>query len=363
MTIASTSTNGSLNGSHGSPPGGGSQVGTKSASSVDPLRVLRKYKFVFAIAAVVGGVLGAVAHFTLAEFRPKWSTPVIYKCYPPQTRPNPDQMTIDDDEFERFMATEAAMMVSENVLRQAVENPRLMNEAPKWIDGYTTGGVIDVGQAVIALEEQVGARVIAGTDLIRMTVSWRDRNEVATIAEVLNAAYIQDLRRRGSRSTTERREAIEQAIAGLESDFNQADRRRTEIVTSRKMDVLDISQSQERAEMMIVLNSMQEIGLQLEAIMSQKAEMEAQLRNPGGLQFNDTLRAQVELQPLIQNLRSQVVFLQAQRSTERERLSEDNPVIRRIDDQIRRARAQPEAGARAAHARAVPNPARPASIG
>jgi Mrp family chromosome partitioning ATPase/uncharacterized protein involved in exopolysaccharide biosynthesis len=334
MTIASTSTNGSLNGSHGNPRGGDSQIGTKAASSVDPLRVLRKYKFVFVIAAVVGGVLGAGAHFALAEFLPKWSTPVIYKCYPPQTRPNPEQMTIDDDEFERFMATEAAMMVSENVLRQAVENPRLMREAPKWVESRMTGGVVDVGQAVLDLEEQVGARVIAGTDLIRMTVSWRDRNEVATLAEIINAAYLQDLRRRGSRSTTERREAIEQAIAGLESDFDQADSRRTEIVTSRRMDVLEISQSQERAEMMIVLTSMQEIGLQLEAIRSQKAEMEAQLRNPGGLQFNDTLRAQVELQPLVQQLRAQVVFLQAQRSTERERLSEDNPVIRRIDDQI-----------------------------
>ncbi|MFI4917660.1 MAG: GumC family protein, partial [Phycisphaerales bacterium JB060] len=334
MTIASTSTNGSLNGSQVPTGGGGSQIGTKAASSVDPLRVLRKYKFAFVLAAIVGGVLGAGAHFALAEVRPTWSTPVIYKCYPPQTRPNPEQMAIDDNEFERFMATEAAMMVSENVLRQAVENPRLQNEAPKWIQRHTTGGVVNVGQAALDLEEQVGARVMAGTDLIRMTVSWSDRQEVATIAEVVNAAYMQDLRRRGSRSTNERRDAIEEAIEGLESDFDQSDRRRNEIVSTRRMDVLDINQSQERAEMMIVLGSMQEIGLQLEALMSQKAEMEAQLRNPGGLQFNDSLRAQVELQPLIQNLRSQVVFLQAQRATERERLGEDNPVIRRIDDQI-----------------------------
>lgn len=334
MTIASTSTNGSLNGSHGPSGGSGAQIGTKTAASVDPLRVLRKYKFAFVIAGVVGGVLGAGAHFALAEFRPTWSTPVIYKCYPPQTRPNPEQMTIDDDEFERFMASEAAMMVSENVLRRAVENPRLRGEAPKWIDRFITAGVLDVGMAALELEEQVSARVMAGTDFIRMNVSWRDRQEVAALAEVINASYLQDLRRRGSFSANERREAIEQAIVGLETDFDQADRRRSEIVSSRRMDVLDINQSQERAEMMIVLGSMQEIGLQLEALLAQKAEMEAQLRNPGGLQFNDTLRAQVELQPLIQNLRSQVVFLQAQRATERERLAEDNPVIRRIDDQI-----------------------------
>lgn len=334
MTIATPSTNGSLNGSLGPSSGGGGPVGTKSASSVDPLRVLRKYKLAFVIAAVVGGALGAGAHFALAEFRPTWSTPVIYKCYPPQTRPNPDQMAIDDDEFERFMATEAAMMVSENVLRLAVENPRLLSEAPDWIGRFMTGNVVDVGQAALALEEQVGARVIAGTDLIRLNVSWRDRNEVAALADVLNDTYLSNLRRRGSQATNERRRAMEQAIRGLESDFNQADSRRSEIVSSRRMDVLDINQSQERAEMMIVLGSMQELGLQLEAVLSQKAEMEAQLRNPGGLQFNDALRAQVELQPLIQNLRSQVVFLQAQRATQRERLAEENPVIRQIDDQI-----------------------------
>ena len=334
MTIASTTTNGSLNGSHGSSGGGSAQIGTKAASSVDPLRVLRKYKFAFVIAAIIGGVLGVGAHFALAEFRPTWSTPVIYKCYPPQTEPNPDELRIDDDEFERFMATESAMMVSENVLRVAVENPRLLNEAPRWISRYTEGGVVDIGRAAIALEEQVGARVMPGTDLISMTVRWRDRDEVATIAEVLSSAYLQDLRRRGSRSMSERRDAVEQAIRGLEDDFSQADRRRSELVSSAQMDVLDINQSQERAEMMIVIGAFQELGLQLEAVLSQKAEMEAQLGNPGGLQFNETLRAQVELQPLVQNLRSQVVFLQAQRATERERLSEDNPTIRRIDDQI-----------------------------
>ncbi|NRA56789.1 MAG: hypothetical protein HRU13_01545 [Phycisphaerales bacterium] len=334
MTIASTTTNGSLNGSHGSSGGGGSQIGTKAASSVDPLRVLRKYKFAFVIAAIIGGVLGVGAHLALAEFRPTWSTPVIYKCYPPQTEPNPDELRIDDDEFERFMATESAMMVSENVLRVAVENPRLLNEAPRWISRFTEGGVVDVGRAAIALEEQVGARVMPGTDLISMNVRWRDRDEVATIAEVLSSAYLQDLRRRGSRSMSERRDAVEQAIRGLEDDFSQADRRRSELVSSAQMDVLDINQSQERAEMMIVIGAFQELGLQLEAVLSQKAEMEAQLGNPGGLQFNETLRAQVELQPLVQNLRSQVVFLQAQRATERERLSEDNPTIRRIDDQI-----------------------------
>ncbi|MEO1279870.1 MAG: hypothetical protein AAFV77_13005, partial [Planctomycetota bacterium] len=317
MTIASTTTNGSLNGSHGSSGGGGSQIGTKAASSVDPLRVLRKYKFAFVIAAIIGGVLGVGAHFALAEFRPTWSTPVIYKCYPPQTEPNPDELRIDDDEFERFMATESAMMVSENVLRVAVENPRLLNEAPRWISRYTEGGVVDIGRAAIALEEQVGARVMPGTDLISMTVRWRDRDEVATIAEVLSSAYLQDLRRRGSRSMSERRDAVEQAIRGLEDDFSQADRRRSELVSSAQMDVLDINQSQERAEMMIVIGAFQELGLQLEAVLSQKAEMEAQLGNPGGLQFNETLRAQVELQPLVQNLRSQVVFLQAQRATER----------------------------------------------
>ena len=334
MTIASTTTNGSLNGSHGSSGGGGSQIGTKAASSVDPLRVLRKYKFAFVIAAIIGGVLGVGAHLALAEFRPTWSTPVIYKCYPPQTEPNPDELRIDDDEFERFMATESAMMVSENVLRVAVENPRLLNEAPRWISRFTEGGVVDVGRAAIALEEQVGARVMPGTDLISMNVRWRDRDEVATIAEVLSSAYLQDLRRRGSRSMSERRDAVEQAIRGLEDDFSQADRRRSELVSSAQMDVLVINQSQERAEMMIVIGAFQELGLQLEAVLSQKAEMEAQLGNPGGLQFNETLRAQVELQPLVQNLRSQVVFLQAQRATERERLSEDNPTIRRIDDQI-----------------------------
>lgn len=310
-------------------------VGTKGASRVDPLRVLRKYKFVFVLAAIVGAVVGGAGHFLIAAYIPTWSTPVIFKVYPPQTRPNPDQVSIDDDEFTRFMATEASMMVSEYLLRQALESPRLQSEAPKWYNRYVRSGVFDIGNAVIDLEDRVGARTIAGTDLIRMNVSWRDKNEVTALAEILSSAYLQDLRRRGARSNTERREAIDQAIRGLQRDFAQAERRRNEVVTTKRMDHLDVTQSQERAEMMIVLGSMQELGMSLQSVLTQKADMEAQLRSGlGGLQYNDTLRAEVEAMPLIQSLRAQVVSLQSLRMAELERLSEDNPTIRRIDHQI-----------------------------
>jgi len=349
MTIVTTSANGSLNGSGAMVMGGaGSQppaagAGAKGSGSVDPpMRVLRKHKVTLAVAAFVGAVLGVGGHFALAEFRPTWSTPVIYKCYPPQAEVNPEQGMIDDEEFERFMATEAAMMTSENVLRRAVENPRLINEAPDWIDQYMRGGVVDVALAAKGLEEQVNARPISGTDLVRFSVSWRDREEVATLAGVLKDTYLQDLRRRGSRATSEQRETLQQAIRDIEDQRSEIQRKRNEIVSTKGLDALQVNVSQERAELNLVMSNQQELGLQMQAIQSQMAEMEAQLRNPGGLQYNDMLRFQVENSALVQNLRSQVIILETQRDAQREQFGEGHVSIRRIDDQVAALRKKME---------------------
>jgi len=349
MTIVTTSANGSLNGSGamvmggaGSQPPAAAGAGAKGSGSVDPMRVLRKHKVTLAVAAFVGAVLGVGGHFALAEFRPTWSTPVIYKCYPPQAEVNPEQGMIDDEEFERFMATEAAMMTSENVLRRAVENPRLINEAPDWIDQYMRGGVVDVALAAKGLEEQVNARPISGTDLVRFSVSWRDREEVATLAGVLKDTYLQDLRRRGSRATSEQRETLQQAIRDIEDQRSEIQRKRNEIVSTKGLDALQVNVSQERAELNLVMSNQQELGLQMQAIQSQMAEMEAQLRNPGGLQYNDMLRFQVENSALVQNLRSQVIILETQRDAQREQFGEGHVSIRRIDDQVAALRKKME---------------------
>ncbi|MEO1008737.1 MAG: hypothetical protein AAFX79_09225 [Planctomycetota bacterium] len=333
MTIVTTtsSMNGSASTMPHQPP---SAAGGKPGGGVDPLRVIRKHKIVLVIAGFIGGVLGVAGHFALAEFRPTWSTPVVYKCFPPQTEVNPDNPNIDDEEFERFMATEASIMGSELVLRRAVENPRLINEAPDWINQFESRGVYDYAAAAIDLEDRVNARPSAGTDLIRMRVSWTDAAEVAALASVVKDTYLQDLRRRGARTTTERRETLQRAINNLEDEQADIEAQRDEIVTTKRLDQLNVSLSQEQQAMQLVQTSIQEVTLNLQAVLSQKAEMEAQLRNPQGLQFNDQLRAQVEMHPVVAGLRQQIILTEIERDAMKEDFGEDHLTIQRMDDRI-----------------------------
>src|SRR5947209_4495535 len=87
---------------------GGHSVGT--AATIDPVRLLKKYYLLLICAAVVGGMVGTVAHFILARVSPMYTASATFGCSGMVT--STGQVTppeISQDEINRFMGTQMAI--------------------------------------------------------------------------------------------------------------------------------------------------------------------------------------------------------------------------------------------------------------
>lgn len=80
---------------------------TASVGTVDPAKLLQKYKWALLIAVVLGGVLGGGMQFALAKFYPRWRPFAYFKVDPPVAEiSDVYAMQINTDEMNRFMQTE-----------------------------------------------------------------------------------------------------------------------------------------------------------------------------------------------------------------------------------------------------------------
>src|SRR5690349_10081604 len=86
---------------------------TLPVSTVDPMKLLNKHKWLLAITAVAVGVLGVGAHYLLATVYPQWRPSVLFNILPPQEYVgNTGFSTTNDIEMNRFMQTQVKVMTS-----------------------------------------------------------------------------------------------------------------------------------------------------------------------------------------------------------------------------------------------------------
>jgi len=100
--------------SQGRPASGGSPA----ATTLDPVKLIKKYAWALPIVLIVGLGLGSILFITLRVFFPRYTAEVTFAV---QNQVDPEDLgkglQIDDDEIERFMSTQRDRMTSESVLR------------------------------------------------------------------------------------------------------------------------------------------------------------------------------------------------------------------------------------------------------
>ena len=304
-------------------------------NTVDPLRLLKKYRVWLVVALTLGGVAGAGGHFILKEVAPSYRAQALFRVYAPRTDLTEKTNTGNEEELAIFMATEAQIMTSPEVLRRAMEDPRLPRLAEKWTAVFTKGDRYSPSDAAIELEKRISARVVAGTAFIRMSLSYRDPAEVAALVGFVRSAYLADLTRRGQALTANETSALDMAVKESQDDISRLQTQRDSLAVEHSLDALDVRVSTVRAnldmrfsEMAIVRQTMIDYGTRLR-------EMELQLQRAGGIEYSDSMRQEVTQQSgIIQGLQGQIVSLETSRLAARERLGPDHRELRTIDNHI-----------------------------
>ncbi|CAN5681396.1 hypothetical protein BH11PLA1_BH11PLA1_20480 [soil metagenome] len=293
--------------------------GNSHAGTVDPVRIIKRYKWLLAGAAMLGLVLGFIANEVLKRVYPVWRSTMVYQVLRPIGKvADPDSGTIDRDEFERFAATQARVIASDRVIRDAVEKNNALREQTEWIKSFrqvdpATGlDSIATADAAQDLKDRVTARVVAGTSLIEVSVATRNREDAPLLAAAVHQSYFEDLKAVTRATTLDKRTPIEVERARLITQLEGYIKTEQEII--ERFGITSITEQGmglQNKEMQLnqEINDAQKMTVFATETLKKLNE---QLKQEGGVIYNDEQREAAERDNLVMQLKGRLADLRSE---------------------------------------------------
>ncbi|MFZ4572833.1 MAG: polysaccharide biosynthesis tyrosine autokinase [Phycisphaerales bacterium] len=310
---------------------------TGGLGAVDPLKLLQKHKWLLAGAAVVGGVVGVAANIVWMRTYPIWRPIVLFKATPPpRGAAEAAELAQSQEEMNRFMATEAKHMVSDTVLQRVAKSNDLLNKAPKWCAPYMVNGTFNYEEALEELRSDVSARVIASTNLIEMSVSFRDKVEATDILKLTRTKYLEVIEESGRNERDNRTLSLREGIERAESDIQAQYRRRKILVDTNKIESIRSAVEAAQAQVRSTEDELTNVQLSIEALRRQRDTMEAQFNSSSGLTYSEELRGEVDKDPLVLERKQRISSIQsAQQSLLNAGKTTEHRSYQRLESQLR----------------------------
>ncbi len=291
-----------------SPSGAGAAT---AGVTLDPLKILQKYKYVLVASVVIGMIIGVIGHKVLMRVAPRYTSQVIFKVNPAETELQRTSVsTVDETEMDRFMGSEVESMKSKLVLSKVVADPRLPQLAPEWASNYMKGGRIDIVDSLDDLKDMVSAGIIPKTFYIRMAVTTSNKTDAAGLVSLVKETYLAELDTRYKRDVVSRRTAIRDSIQAANSQIEELTAKKTRLVREERIDSINSESSTTAGQMNMVNARLVEIQQSLEALEVARLRDESQLNRETGIEYDSTLRAEVELLPMMQTFRQELKSLE-----------------------------------------------------
>jgi capsular exopolysaccharide synthesis family protein len=281
--------------------------------SIDFVRLLKQYKWILAASLVIGAALGTASHFVLLRVAPRYQSKVTYLTLPPvPDLVNRGQQNFTDlNEMERYAQTQARLMRSDRIIRDALKQPRIRNETAWAKQFITVDGQLDPIKSWEALREDVSAAVVTNTTLVELSVNSRNPNDASLIANEIHDAYWRDLSATNSNASREQRDALNKRANDLRTEIARFEDRRTRLLSENNIN----SQSPEinvEAELVRVLDpELARIRQSLERLRVDLKRMKDQLEAEGVPQFGDDMREEAERDNVVQQLKGDIANLKS----------------------------------------------------
>lgn len=299
------------------PPAAGPALG----ATIDPIRLLNKYKYLLLAVAAAGAMTGYVANAVLRKVYPLWTPAAVFNCLPPTREVSDLVGAQSQEEMSRFMQTQVRILTSTQVLNRVAEDPALRVNAPNWsrkyekVDPSTGAPAFDTAEALKQLKKDVRARVIPGTNLIEVSMSWHDKHDATAIVGMVRQKYMAILTDQGRAGLDDKIAAIRQTIRALEDEAAGLNGRKESLIAQNQVDTIDNRVETSRQELNDVTGDLIEVQRTLDSGRTRLAQMEAEINNPGGIVYGDDLREEVDRQPQISDLRSLIQRIETEQQS------------------------------------------------
>jgi len=288
-----------------------SQPQMAGGMSIDPMKLLHKYKFVLAGSVVVGIVVGMAAHILFSRYAPKYTARVTWECSPAEEKVETiNVQTVDESEMERFMGTQVAMMKSQTILNKVIADPRLQSLAPEWSSKYMRRGNIDVVKAFKDFEKMVSVGAVPKTFLIRLSVSTGNKEDAAGLVTMVQDAYLNELNSQYNRNVVSRRTVIRDSIQSASSEMDDLSARKSRLVREEQIDSIDSAKSTASEKLRLIDAELVGIQQSLEAMTVIRANDNAQMQRDTGIEYDSALRETVSMSPMMQTFKQELKRLE-----------------------------------------------------
>ena len=283
------------------PTGGG--AGTVV---LDPVRIFKQYKFVLAIAVVLGAVVGFGAYLVLRQVAPEYQATVLYEALPPTSSIREEAIAQNREELERYILTQVFLMTSDRVLREAIKSGDVAktNWAQQFLD--PSGRILE-SDALRAVKKMASSRPRTGTYILQLTVNTPIAADAAVLANSIHSAYFADLGSSGTAASIERLEPLSRTKGQLVQNVQNSDASMRRIMAQFKIEDNGGIGSSESVEIGQLQPRIVELVARVESLKVRVSRLRAAASGEGGvIQYNDDQRETADRDPLVLNARQRI---------------------------------------------------------
>ncbi len=317
-------------------PGGPGPTGAGLNLNINPLKLVRQHLFLLIGAVFVGGVLGVGSHFALLRTYPLYTSEALFECTAALTSAESSVTMVGPGgapELERFIATQAAIMISDGILLKAANDPRVRNETD-WAKAFVVGGRYDPTSAKLDLEEIASARPQRDTAFASLKVTAGKADDAATLCSAVVRAYLDHVRNETGRTTQDTLEVLTRQLNSIQEERRLL-RQQMERIFDDGLPGLDDRGTIEAQMIAELMPRLAESRQELDILRQQLTEYDAQQNAPGGTTYPEIVRQMVDGNPIINGFKQRIAAMKATRRAAMQAFGESHRDVQRLDREIK----------------------------
>lgn len=330
---------------------------TAGFGAVDPVKLLQKHKWLLIGSAVVGSVVGFAANVIWLRTSPVWRPVMLFQCTAPiNSAAQSPELGMSSDEMNRTMSTQARLMTGQSVLTSVAEDPNLYHRGKTWtsrfipvelLNAYETSKDTGVFQKIRTemeaspklkqeLAKDLSARIITSTNLIELSFSYKDKLEATEILKLVGKKYMEVNKQRREDDRKDQTENLEEGIQKIDEKLDEIKRKRENLINLNKLESVRSAVESAQSELRGVVEELQRVSLSKEGLLSRKLQMEAEYNRPGGINYSEELRGEVDQDPLVLDIKARISNIEtAQKAMLIENISPEHRSFQRLVSQLK----------------------------
>ncbi|MBI5864328.1 MAG: polysaccharide biosynthesis tyrosine autokinase [Planctomycetes bacterium] len=294
----------------------------------DVMRVVRQRKVTIVVTTIITYMLVCAATYVVYRYFPQYPSEAMFQLDPPESMKllrDPSNNMINPDFMAQMLQTEANKLRGANLLLEVAGMPDV--QKTRYFDWYDR----DVAKTVEGLRKDLIAVPIPDTQLIRLVLATRDKEESRLIVANLARRYTDSFKNEAQRALTDQATNLKNVLSERNAELEQ---KRKALALHRQTSDAPSLESQRIISAEHIAKLMTQIAEQQSTTSAVQAKIDSLAGiDPSQIPLTAEHQIIIESDPLLRYLRSTVESLDVQLRVTKLQFGEQHRIIRQIEEQ------------------------------